>query len=288
MVAEGLSFGTKEEYEFRFELYQKKDAEIREWNEKQSSFVLGHNMFSTMTEAEHKKWLGLAAPVNVDHEPTVFDESDNGVMVDWRGQSNAVKNQGGCGSCWAFSANAAMEHAYYRHTRNMINLSEQQLVDCDPQSHGCHGGWYFWAWDYLKRNTAQTTSQNYPYTGRDGTCRTNMPGYARVGDYSAVGRYSVAQHKAALQKGVLSIALAAGNNVFSMYRSGIVDTTACPTSIDHAVAMVGWGNENGQDYWIVRNSWGSGWGDQGHIKIAAKEGVGICGSQQFSYIVNVY
>lgn len=73
--------------------------------------------------------------------------------------------------------------------------------------------------------------------------------------------------------------------MFSHYRSGIVDTTSCPTNIDHAVAMVGYGNENGKDYWLVRNSWGSGWGDRGHIKIAAHEGVGICGSQQYSYIV---
>lgn len=119
------------------------------------------------------------------------------------------------------------------------------------------------------------TSQ-YPYTARDGTCRTGS-GYAQVMNWSSVARGSVAQHKAFLNQGVVSIALAAGNSYFQQYRGGVLDTTACPTQIDHAVAMVGYGNEGGKDYWIVRNSWGSGWGEGGYIKLAAHEGNGVCG-----------
>ena len=109
-----------------------------------------------MTEAEAEKWMGLGpVPQNMDAEPMIFEESDINGGKDWRndGGVNPVKNQGGCGSCWAFAANAATEHAYWRHTSgNLADLSEQQLVDCDPRSHGCQGGWYFWAWDYLKQH----------------------------------------------------------------------------------------------------------------------------------------
>lgn len=91
------------------------------------------------------------------------------------------------------------------------------------------------------------------------------------------------QHKAALNKGVLSVAVAAGNNYFKHYRKGILDTTACPTSIDHGVAMTGYGSLNGVEYWIIRNSWGPRWGLKGYIKLAIHEGIGICGCQGASF-----
>ena len=152
LEAEGISYGTRDEFEYRFELFKQKDAVINEWNEKQDSFQLGHNMFSTMTDAERNKWLGLGTVPEELMEPTIFDESDNGITVDWRskGGVNAVKNQASCGSCWAFAGTAGTEFAHWKATGKLLNLSEQQLVDCDPRSHGCSGGWYFWAWDYLK------------------------------------------------------------------------------------------------------------------------------------------
>ena len=150
MESYGLSYGTREEHDFRLELYKKKDIEINYWNKNQDSFELEHNMFSTMTEAEHKMWLGAEPPKDFTMEETVFDESENGMTRDWRNQMNSVKNQGGCGSCWAFSATAGTEHAHYRAARQRLNLSEQQLVDCDRRSHGCNGGWYFYAWEHLR------------------------------------------------------------------------------------------------------------------------------------------
>ena len=150
MEAEGLSYGTREEYEFRFELYQQMDAYITETNQKGNSWTVGHNMFSTMTEAEAKKWVGTI-PQEMNAEPTMFEEGENGATVDWRTQGgvNAVKNQGGCGSCWAFGATAGTEHAHWRSSRSLLNLSEQQLVDCSPYDHGCNGGFHTNAWTYL-------------------------------------------------------------------------------------------------------------------------------------------
>jgi C1A family cysteine protease len=151
MDYEGLTYGTREEYEFRFEIFQKKDAEIEYWNNQQDSYKLGHNMFSTMTDAESKQWLGATPEFSIE-EPAKFDEGLNAATVDWRsnGAVNAVKNQGSCGSCWAFGATAGTEHAHWRQSQTLLNLSEQQLVDCDTRSHGCNGGFHTNAWEYLK------------------------------------------------------------------------------------------------------------------------------------------
>jgi C1A family cysteine protease len=123
-------------------------------------------MFSTMTQAEAKRMLG-AVPQEMDAEPATFDESSNGASVDWRskGGVNSVKNQGSCGSCWAFGATAGTEHSHWRAARTLQNLSEQQLVDCSTYDHGCNGGFHTNAWTYLKSHGQMLTSQ-YPYTGR--------------------------------------------------------------------------------------------------------------------------
>jgi C1A family cysteine protease len=286
MEAESLSYGTREEYEFRMEIFQKKDAEIEYWNNNQSDYKLGHGMFSTMTEAEANKMMGFI-PVEDNTEPTHFDDSNLLGGKDWRsGGITPVKNQGSCGSCWSFGATAGTENAHYRATNTLLTLSEQQLVDCDNKSHGCSGGWHFWAWDYLKTKP-QVLETQYPYVAKDGSCSSTKSsgGQVTVSTYSRVTPGSVAQHKAAAEQGVLGIALAAGSSAFQLYRSGVLTGTSCGTQINHAVATVGWGTENGQDYWIVRNSWGASWGDKGHIKIAAQEGAGVCASQYYTYLV---
>jgi cathepsin L len=183
-------------------------------------------------------------------------------------------------------ATAGTENAHKRASGTLLTLSEQQLVDCDPKSHGCSGGWHFWAWDYLKTK-AQVLETQYPYTGRQATCSSTKSagGVVTPTTYSRLTPGSVAQHKAGVQQGVIAIALAAGSSAFQLYRSGVLTGTACGTQINHAVATVGWGTENGIDYWIVRNSWGGRWGDKGHIKLAAVEGQGVCASQNYSYIV---
>jgi len=107
-------------------------------------------------------------------------------------------------------------------------------------------------------------------------------GVVTVTDYTNVPSNSVSQLKAALDKTVVTVTIEADKSVFQMYHSGILNTSACGTNLDHAVAAVGYGTEGGQDYYIVRNSWGASWGDQGYIKIAAVEGKGICGIQMGS------
>jgi C1A family cysteine protease len=146
MTEHGLSYGTQEEFEFRFQIYQQKDAEIQRINAEQDSFQVAHNQFSTWTDAEYKRLLGFKMPKNAEElmgEPVELDVSALPASVDWRtkGAVNPVKNQGQCGSCWAFSATAAVEGANAIKSGKLLDLSEQQLVDCDTQSQGCNGGW---------------------------------------------------------------------------------------------------------------------------------------------------
>lgn len=289
MSYQGLSYGTKEEYHYRFELFAEKEKEIQEWNNKQDSFRLAHNMFSTKTKEEASKLLGAGKIDLPIVEPAHFDESNLKDSLDWRAQGavNAVKNQAQCGSCWAFGATAVTETAHWKSTGKLLSLSEQQLVSCESKSHGCNGGVQLWALQYLESNP-QTLETSYPYTsghGDSGVCDTAMAGTGtvQVTGTTWVPRNSVSQLKAAINTGVVTVTIEADQSVFQMYHSGILDTTACGTQLDHAVAAVGYGTEGGKDYYIVRNSWGASWGDQGYIKIAAVDGEGICGIQMQSF-----
>ena len=142
MENEGLSYGTHEEYNFRFALFKEAEAEIQNWNNHQDSFRLAHNMFSTMTKDEAKKMLGTKEAEEVA-EPVYLDDSNLTQSVDWRskGAVNPVKNQARCGSCWAFGATACVEAAHKIKTGTLLSLSEQQLVSCQTQCYGCQGGW---------------------------------------------------------------------------------------------------------------------------------------------------
>jgi len=138
----GLSYGTQEEFEFRMNLWAEKDQLIKEHNAGNHSFTLGHNHMSTWTHEEYKKLLGYKAK-GARKPAKKLEAGGLPAAVDWRekGAVNPVKNQGQCGSCWAFSATCAVEGAHAIKTGNLISLSEQQVVDCDTTSYGCNGGW---------------------------------------------------------------------------------------------------------------------------------------------------
>jgi C1A family cysteine protease len=283
----GKSYGTKEEYQFRLNLFAEKHAAIAANNAENGSFTLGHNQFSDWTQDEYKRLLGFKKTNNLvksSRNATILATEDTPVSVDWRssGAVNAVKNQGQCGSCWAFSATASIEGAHFRSTGQLVRLSEQQLVDCDTKSQGCNGGLQEFGMEYLESNT-QELEADYQYTAKDGTCETDAAkGKVLVTQIHEVEAKSIDQLKAAIAQGPVSVTIEADQTVFQMYKNGIFDSVACGTELDHAVTAVGYGSEDGKDFYIVRNSWGATWGEQGYIRIAAVEGEGICGIQQVS------
>jgi C1A family cysteine protease len=285
LAAEGISYGTKEEYKFRLDLFSKKDKEINEINaDPNNTFTVGHNMFSTMTEDEAKKMNGAMVDNHSAKYFEVLPTNNLQDAVDWRskGAVNPVKNQGACGSCWTFGAIATVEGAHFIKSGKLLSLSEQEIVDCDKTSYGCRGGWQSHAFTWLESHGAELET-DYPYTARDGTCKwSSSKAQFEVTGYKNVPSNSVSALKAAIAQQPVTVTIEADKSVFQQYRSGVLNSTSCGTQLDHAVAAVGYGSEGGQDYYIVRNSWGTGWGDQGYIKIAAVEGQGICGIQMQS------
>lgn len=169
-----------------------------------------------------------------------------------------------------------MEGRHFVHSGKLLKFSEQQLVDCDRNSGGCSGGNEDKAFDYYKNNDAMS-EQAYPYKGRNGQCKAARGTGVHSKGHKNIQKNSPSAMKDALKQGPLSVAIEADKMVFNNYRSGIFDSHSCGTNLDHAVGLVGWGTTKGQDYWIVRNSWGRSWGESGYMRMAIESGKGICG-----------
>lgn len=284
IITFGRQYSDVEEYEIRRSIFEENDAFINLHNSSNASFTLGHNQFSDMTEGEKKNTRGLLSPEYLTAmEPVILDASQNADSIDWRakGVVNEIQDQGNCGSCWAFSTMASVESEHAIKTGKLLKFAEQQLVDCSTLNHGCNGGSMSLAFLYLKTHAA-ILEADYPYKGVGGTCQYDSlknTGVDTTGMGTNVQTDSVDQLKAALNQGVVSVAIEADKAVFQLYKSGVFDSDLCGTTLDHGVALVGYGNENGQDYYILRNSWNTTWGDNGYMKIAAVDGQGICGVQ---------
>jgi len=282
VAAHNLSYATVEEFNARKALFIAKDNEINQINaDPTNTFTVGHNHMSTWTDAEYKSTLGYKSwSSNVI---SVEDATPTADSVNWvtAGAVTQVKNQGSCGSCWSFSSTGAMEGAHFIKTGTLLSLSEQELVDCDHiGSQGCNGGSMEGAFEWYKTNMAELES-DYAYTGRNGTCaESKYTGQFESTGYVNVKANSESALKASIQTGPTSIAIEADKAVFQMYTSGILNSDKCGTQLDHGVLAVGYGTENGQAYYLVKNSWGSSWGDNGYLKIADNgDGEGICGIQ---------
>ena len=199
------------------------------------------------------------------------------------GVVSPVKNQGKCGSCWTFSTVGCLEAHYLLKYGQFRNLSEQQLVDCagDYDNHGCSGGLPSHAFEYIKDNGGITTEDKYPYKAVDQTCGVKEADKV-VGVRGGAVNISLSEgdlKQAIFQNGPVSVAFQVVGD-FRDYRTGVYVSNTCkngPDDVNHAVLAVGYGTENGTDYWIIKNSWGASWGDQGFFKM--QRGVNMCGIQ---------
>ena len=265
------------EREYRKKVFSYNMDWAEKFNAQGHSFTVGANIFADMTNTEfaNSKMCGcMLKPTMTKPATPIMTPALE--AIDWRekGAVTPVKNQASCGSCWAFSATGALEGGNFVANGKLISLSEQQLVDCDPKSNGCGGGEMYYAFEYVA-NKGICTEEEYPYHAKDEDCKDDKCTAAiHIQGYEEVPSMDGKALKAAVSKAPVSVAVEADSAVFQMYKSGVVDSTACGTSLNHGVLAVGFA----ENYIIVKNSWGESWGDKGYIKIAqTKKGHGICG-----------
>jgi len=275
---QGRSFGTTAEFKFRSQIFKAKLDQINEFNAAGHTSTVGVNEFTDRTYAEMKKMNGYKA-VAKESNVTVLSEDNLAAEVDWRskGAVTPVKNQGQCGSCWAFSTTGSVEAAMFLTTGTLQSFSEQQLVDCagSTGNMGCNGGLMDNAFKYIETAPLELEA-DYAYTARDGSCKYDASkGVGKVSSYTDVTPNSPAQLKAALNKAPVSIAIEADQIAFQGYTSGVI-TSGCGQQLDHGVLAVGYGTLNGEEFFLVKNSWGASWGDQGYVRIGAGSS-NVCG-----------
>jgi len=293
----GKVYQSIEEEEARFEVFLRNHKMIEAHNEDSTNtFTLGHNQFSDMTPEEFKSTMTGYTGMNgrastADNVHTKVGGED--AAKDWRkeGKVTAVKNQGQCGSCWAFSTTGSTESANLiknggSATDNANIISEQQLVDCSTMNNGCNGGLMDYGFEYLKKLGAKGDSleSSYKYKAKDGRCKAaqGTPSNIQVTGYTDVQSGNENALKNAVGTvGPVSIAIEADQRGFQFYSNGVF-SGKCGQQLDHGVLVVGYGTDNGVDFWKVKNSWGATWGEEGYIRIAF--GKNLCGiSNQPSY-----
>ncbi|KAK8795483.1 hypothetical protein WA158_000140 [Blastocystis sp. Blastoise] len=273
-----------QETRYRLSVFSENLDYINAENEKDHAYTLGITPFADMTHDEFKasRICGcmMKKPSRGLRNSATLKE-DIPESVNWieKGAVNAVKDQASCGSCWAFSAVAAMEGVDAIKNGKLQSFSEQQLVDCDNQSEGCNGGLMDYGFEYVINNGGICSEEAYPYTAKDGSCKDkSCTSIASFTSYVDVEENNGKQLLAAIAKNPVSVAIDADSFVFQFYTSGVITSEACGTDLDHGVAAVGYGTESGKKYILVRNSWGSSWGLDGYVKIGhVDDGEGICG-----------
>jgi C1A family cysteine protease len=287
-----VQFQTKQTLYDTLRKWMTNDEYIDLINQANKPYRLAHNQFSGMDEFDFVQYV-KNIELMYHSEPTISYEFNKTALppaVDWRNTAvTPVKDQGQCGSCWSFSTTGALEGIYAIHKGKLLSFSEQQLVDCDNfkyggKDHGCNGGLMDNAFSWIKKNGGLCTEEAYPYisqTGETESCKTtcDLVPNSQIQSWVDVESTDQALMTAIYQQPV-SIAIEADQRDFQLYESGVF-TGKCGTTLDHGVLVVGYGTENNNDFYLVKNSWGTTWGDEGYIKLGRgsqyNDGQGQCG-----------
>ncbi|XP_013415099.1 cathepsin L1-like [Lingula anatina] len=250
----------------------------REYDMGLHTYTLGINEYADMSTEEFVQTMNGYVMSNGTSGSVFLAPSQVQVPdeVDWRkeGYVTEVKNQGHCGSCWAFSTTGSLEGQHFKKTGTLTSLSEQNLVDCSRKygNMGCKGGLMDNGFKYIRDNNGIDTEASYPYTAKTGLfChfRTASVGATCTG-YTDIKRGSESDLQAAVATvGPISVAIDAGHKSFQLYKRGVYSERACSSKkLDHGVLVVGYGTDNGQEYWLVKNSWGPSWGMDGYVEMS--------------------
>jgi len=283
-------FGKKycsEEEAMRYAIFKVNMDKIAAHNAKGLSYTMAMNEFGDLTSQEFaagriggfvprrlrvRSNIGRANPVSI---PSSVDWSQQGAVT-------PIKNQGQCGSCWAFSTTGSVEGVNEINGHGLVSLSEQQLVDCSGAegNQGCNGGLMDSAFEYIIKNGGLCTEASYPYKARDGMCDTSCNKVVQISGYTDVPRNNAEAFKEAIAQQPVSVAIEADQGTFQFYSGGVL-TGNCGTRLDHGVLAVGYGTMSGTEYYKVKNSWGASWGMSGYVLLGAGSsyngGAGQCG-----------
>ncbi|XP_019864005.1 PREDICTED: cathepsin L1-like isoform X1 [Amphimedon queenslandica] len=256
----------------------KKFVENHNANSDKFGFTVAMNEFADLDAGEFANIYNGLLPRPASYNSTKLFKKTGvsvGDTVDWRekGAVTEVKNQGKCGSCWSFSSTGSLEGQHFLKTGTLSSLSEQQLMDCSTSfgNHGCKGGLMDNSFRYLETVAGDMSEEMYPYTAEDGFCRyRSSEAIAKDTGYKDIPRGDEdALKEAVATVGPISVAIDAGHRSFQLYHEGIYYEPACSsTKLDHGVLAVGYGTGEGEEYWLVKNSWGPSWGNEGYVMMS--------------------
>ena len=204
--------------------------------------------------------------------------------IDWKGLFNPARNQGNCGSCWAFASSGTLEANWWNQnqSQNKISIAPQQLVDCNKENYGCDGGWYRPAFDYILKE-GMVEEQNYKYTQVAGSC--NIPSSARrikIDNFKGCDDCSIDEWYAMLQQGPIAILMDASD--YQYYNGGIMVFKNC-NYVTHAIIATGWDKDSQGEIVTIRNSWGSSWGENGFMRVRVNHSFNkSCFATQYGYL----
>ncbi|KAJ8921586.1 hypothetical protein NQ315_010491 [Exocentrus adspersus] len=275
----GRDYRNLKEEQLRYSIFQSNLRIIDQHNEKyakgETSYSMGVTKFTDMTPAEFRATLNYNVTIN-PRQSTIRDRTVRDTLpetVNWveKGVVTEVKNQESCGACWAFSTTGAVEGAYALKTGNLVSLSEQNLMDCSVGNAGCSGGNMQFAYDYIKEYGIES-EEDYKYEANGNECHFDPEkSVTKISKYETVSmgeEWSL--EYAAATVGPISVAIDATG--LQHYISGIFDDPSCSgIMLNHGVLVVGYGTDDGKEYWLVKNSWGADWGEEGYVRMTRND-----------------